>query len=212
MLARLALTCCLFSALPAVGVAGTITTTFAGGNGQAGNMFDLTVGNNPLTVTRLDINVAQFAGGPGDPVPLAVYLKVGSYVGSESTPVAWTLVSSTPMTAVNPSGVPTPVDVTDFTLAANTTYGVYVLFRGQPNGPDPTTFLSYTNGANVYSNADLSLTLGVGLRGEFGTVFSPRTWNGTVYYDVTAVPAPAGLVLAGLGVPALALLRRRKPA
>ena len=54
--------------------------------------------------------------------------------------------------------------------------------------------------------ADVTLTLGSATNVPFtGGVFSPRVWNGTMYYDVIPEPATLGLLLLG----GLALLRRR---
>jgi hypothetical protein len=152
--------------------AGSITTTFAHNNFLNGNMFDLTTFGNSLLITGLDINVAFLDAGD----TLQVYLKTGTYVGSETNSSAWSLVSSTPVNSANATDTPTFVDVTDFSLQANTTYGLYVTL--------PSGFLAYTNGANTFSNADLQLDLGVGKEYPFASTFSPRTWNGTVYYDV----------------------------
>ncbi|MBK8432172.1 MAG: hypothetical protein IPL28_13150 [Chloroflexi bacterium] len=48
----------------------------------------------------------------------------------------------------------------------------------------PAAIMQYTNGSNVISNADLSLTLGVGKGNpDFtGNTFANRSWNGTIYY------------------------------
>jgi VCBS repeat-containing protein len=44
--------------------------------------------------------------------------------------------------------------------------------------------MNYTVGANTFSNADVSLSLGVGVSGNWGGIFSPRTWNGTIHYTM----------------------------
>ncbi|AFY74035.1 hypothetical protein Syn7502_02009 [Synechococcus sp. PCC 7502] len=78
-------------------------------------------------------------------------------------------------------------------LHANSVTGIYVTFS-QGNR------LAYTNGTNTYSNADLQLDLGVGKAYPFSDTFTPRTWNGTIIYDVaTAVPFEFSPAL-GLGV------------
>ena len=170
----------------------SITTTFAGGNGQNGNMFDVTTFSNDITINSLDIN--NQSGTTSN--SLEVYLKNGTYVGSETAPGDWTLVSTTPLTSIQPGGTPTTVDVTDFTLNANTTYGLYLTLNSGT--------LNYTNGANTYTNSDLEIQTGVGKQYPFDSTFTPRTWNGTINYTGGAsasVPfefSPAlGLLLAG---------------
>jgi hypothetical protein len=151
-------------------------------------MFDVTTFANTLQVTGLDVNVNTTGS-----FTLNVYTKPGTYVGFEQNPSAWTLVSQTNATGQGANN-PSFVDVTDFLLPADSLTAIYVqsLDIGNDN------FL-YTFGANTYSNADLRLDLGTGNEDNFGTVRTPRTWNGTIYY--TSVPEPTsvlGLVTAGL--------------
>ena len=191
--------------------AASITTTFSSNNEQAGNMFDVTTFGRSLTVTGLNINAMQL-NDPSNGV-IDVYTKSGTYVGSETNPAAWNLVSATSLASANPTDTPTFVDVTDFTLPANTTTGLYVLFQGQPNSAfvpgSKTNILAYTNGSNTYSNADISLSLGTGNRGTFGTSFSSRTWDGTIYY--TAVPEPSELLgILTFGLISAGYLLKRK--
>ena len=66
-----------------------------------------------------------------------------------------------------------------FVLNAGTLYGIAVV-------ADPAISLFYTNGTGSnqnYSNADLALFLGSATNVPFtAPVFSPRVWNGTIYY------------------------------
>jgi hypothetical protein len=180
--------------------AGSITTTFGGTNGFTGNMFDATIGSNTITVNSLGVDVSTA------PVTIDVYVKTGSYVGFETTPAAWTLVSATAVTGLG-QGVSTNVTVTPFSLTKGTTYGIYV------TASTTATTMYYTNGNNVYSNADLSLSLGEGLGGVFGSsgLFPGRTWDGTINYTLASVvPEPASLTLFALAVPGLWLAGRKR--
>jgi hypothetical protein len=183
--------------------AASITTTFAGGNGFTGNMFNATIGLSAVTVNSLGVNV------PAGPVTIEVFIKPGTFVGFETNPAAWTLVSTNAVTGVG-VGSATNVVVTPFTLSAGTSYGIYVTTT-TPNG----TSMFYTDGTNTYSNADLSLSLGTGIGGLFGDngVIASRIWNGTINYTLATTLAPepaagwataAGLALMG------AFLRRRR--
>jgi hypothetical protein len=183
--------------------ASSITTTFAGGNRFDGNMFDAVIGSKGITVNSLDVNVDTGS------MTIDVYIKSGSYVGFDTTPAAWTLVSATAVTGSG-SGNSTAVAVTPFTLAAGGTYGIYVAIDTTVNAAP---FMYYTNSSNTYSNADLSLSLGEGLGGVFGSLgtFAGRTWDGTINYSLvsSAVPEPTSTAMLALSAPGLLLLRRR---
>jgi len=183
--------------------AASITTTFADNNRFTGNMFNLTTLGSSITVNGLDVNVDSGA------VTIDVYIKTGTYVGFDTNAAAWTLVSTTVVTGKG-AGSQTAVNVTPFTLAANTLYGVYVTTTN-PN--DSTPFMYYTNGSNTYSNSNLTLSTGEGLGGLFGSIsVEPgRTWDGTIDYSLptTTLPEPSSLGLLALGAPAFLLLRRR---
>ncbi|GAB3317420.1 hypothetical protein [Haliea atlantica] len=174
---------------------GSLTTTYAGGNGQNGNMFDV-VAANDITVTGFDIN-CDTAG----PETFEVYSKQGSYVGSGTTPGDWTLLATATDLACNSSGTPTPLGLNlNVAISAGATQAFYITGTGSP--PD----VSYTDGTAVGSvaaqNTDLQILEGAGVEYPFVSLFEPRIWNGTLYYQLGTL-APQSiptLPLLGLGI------------
>ncbi len=163
--------------------AGQITTLFASNNsGSPGgaNYFDVTVAANSITVTALDINTSATTAFSN----VRVYVLPGmTFAGNETNMGLWTQVATGSGTGAG-QDVPTHVTLSNsFTLNAGTLYGIAVV-------ADPTIALFYTNGTGSnqnYSNADLSLFLGSATNVPFtAPVFSPRVWNGTIYYTTGA--------------------------
>ena len=183
-----------------------ISTLFASNNGQAGNMFDLNV-LSPLgiEISQLDLNL-----DPGS-WDIELYTRAGTHVGNENDPSAWTLLQTTSgVTSVAPD-LPTPWDVDDFTLAN----GLNSIYINVTNG----TPLNYTNGTGVgnlvASNASVEIFEGTGNAANFGTVFSPRIFNGNIVFEpitlsTTAIPEPGSLfAFALLGIAATNIRLRR---
>lgn len=192
--------------------ADSITTFFIGTNGGASLWtvyFDINVTNpNGINITGFDVNSST---APNTAFSLDVYTTVsgGTHVGNTSLPAAWTLMGTgSGLTAG--TDLPSNVDVSDFTLAQGT-YGMAIRYIGAAP--------RYTNGNGsnqFFSNADVALTLGQAqatTTAPFtgGTPFSPRVWNGTIYYDINAIPEPGSLGLLGL-VAFTGLVRRRRVA
>jgi len=194
----------LFTAVVMPMAAGSITTTFANNDRYTGDMFNAVIGANGITVNSLDVNVDSGA------VTIDVYIKTGTYVGSETNPAAWTLVSATNVTGAG-AGSQTLVNVTPFTLAANTGYGIYVTTSLTTNAAP---YLYYTRGANSYANSDLSLSLGDAVGGQFGSLFLGvgDTWDGTINYSLanTVAPEPTSLALFGLSCVAVICASKRR--
>lgn len=153
----------------------SITTFFTGGNSFAGNMFDVAnVSSSPLYINSFDIHLQT--GGTG--ANISVYYTPNTYVGQESDSSQWTLMGTDTVDSAGDT-VPTPVAIGGLVILPGESYGFYVTVSNYPAAA-----MAYTNGSNVISNADLSLTLGVGKGNpDFtGATFTPRTWNGTIYY------------------------------
>jgi len=185
----------------------SITTLFAANNGGSYGgavYFDITVGDEPITITAFDINTAELGA-----MTLSAYKLVGSYVGNTGSSSAW----GTPVTGTGTGvGVDTPSHVTLGTailLNANTTYGIALVLDGS-HGFD------YTNGTGTnqsYSNSDLTLTFGAASNIPFdGSPFTPRVMNGTIYYtSAEIVPVSAwAIVVAFLLITTTVVVRIRK--
>src|SRR5882724_4541608 len=170
----------------------SITTLFASnnfGNPGGANYFDLTVASSSISVTALDINTAETVSFTN----FRVYVLPGmTFQGHETNMALWTQVATGSGTG---AGVDMPTHVTlsnPIPLLAGTLYGIAMV-------ADPAITLHYTNGNGSnqnYSNADVALFLGSATNVPFtAPVFSPRVWNGTVYYNVgggTPTPTPTG--------------------
>jgi subtilisin-like proprotein convertase family protein len=155
----------------------TLPTTFAGGNGNFGNMFDVNAVTD-VTIDSFDINADT-----GATFDVEVYAKTGTWVGFEADPSAWTLIGTAVAVVSNGDGVATPLNLTlNYVMAAGETHAFYVT---------PTDFstggLNYTNGTgtgNVWaSDANIEFLEG-GARGYpfSGSTFQPRVFNGNIHY------------------------------
>jgi len=183
----------------------SITTTFAGGNGQDGAMFDMTnVGTLPVQITGFDYRLFS-GGGAGIFNTIEVYYVTGggSYAPHTTNAGAWTLMGTdTVETATAPA--PIHVNIGGLTINPGETYGLYFTEIGVA-----ATSVAYTNGNGSnqqYNNGEVQLDLGVGKSYPFGSTFTPRVWNGTIYYNV--IPAPGAAALLGIG--GLVAIRRRR--
>jgi hypothetical protein len=160
-----------------------LTTTFAGGNGQAGNMFDI-VATNPagVNIDYFDVNLDP---GTWD---MEIYKLTipGPYAASVNTAADWTLVGSATGVVSAAGGVPTqcPIPVCEY-IPQGATQSFYVTVT---NG----TSINYTNGtatgALFASNGDLEFYEGAGLAYAFTANFNPRVWNGNIHYTVGPNP------------------------
>ncbi|MBN2729297.1 MAG: right-handed parallel beta-helix repeat-containing protein [Bacteroidales bacterium] len=144
----------------------TLTTTFAGGNGcSGGSMFDITTLAGGITIDAFEINIDAVV-----PTPVDVYYKSGTYLGSETTAGAWTLLGTFSAIGAGTDN-PSYLDVTDFTIPAGQTYGIYI-----------NVDINYTTSTATAANSDIEISVGAGLCGLFTSVNAGRQFNGSVIY------------------------------
>jgi hypothetical protein len=177
--------------------AGLITTGFSGNMscGSCGNFFDVTIFDSDITLESLEVNIGSAQAD------ILVYLKSGTYTGFESNAASWTLMSTSSVTGQG-QGFSTFVDIMNFTLSANSNYGMYIMQTVDEN--------YYDGISQTISNSDLQLSLGTSGINNFSTIlYSPRTWNGTINYTAE-VPEPSTLAILGLGLMGLASRRFKK--
>jgi hypothetical protein len=157
----------------------SMNTTYAGGNGQNGAMFDLAAtGGIPLKIISFDINTAST-------VQWAVYVVTAntSYAGLDTNAAAWTLLATTPVIPGAGTGLHTPLNLNlNYSIPGNgQKVGFYV-------AGVTTTTLTYTNGTVVNalhtSDGTLSFYEGIGKAlPHFSGIFTPRIFNGTIHYQ-----------------------------
>mgnify|MGYP000375852348 CR=1 FL=1 len=169
--------------VPDPGMQTTLPISFAAGNGQAGNMFDM-MALNDITVDSFDVNSQAAAGVLVD---FEVYFKTGSWIGSDMTAADWGLVGTVTGVASAGPGVGTPLGLAlAIDVMAGDTVAFYVTSTDGAN-------VFYTNGGIVgdvwASDANLELYEGAGKVYPFLDTFQPRNFNGNIIYST-----PAGIV------------------
>ncbi len=201
---------------------GALTTLFAANNQGAatgGVYFDLeAVGGEDVDVTSWDTSLeATFTGD------VSVWYRPGTFAGFETSPAGWVLIGTAVGVASAGTDVPTPLNVgATHTIVAGDINGI-ALSLTPTAGAAGHTYTNGTGGNQVYNDGVLELRAGSANNVAFSPgVFSPRVWNGTVYYDtgpqITVLDIPTlnvvGLfaLLVGLGGAGLAVIRRRRTA
>lgn len=160
-----------------------LTTLFAGGNGQAGNMVEIKV-NQDIRVTAFDIHTYSTAN-----VQVYIYYMKGSYVGFEQDASAWTEICNT---WVKGKGSPNPThidasEVEEVAIDEGETYSFYVTLTESK--------IRYTNGVINANDSVVEFIRSSGMKYPFGGDYPERIWNGNFYYRtdagaVTSYPTP----------------------
>mgnify|MGYP001126168064 CR=1 FL=1 len=158
----------------------SLTTTSSSNNGSNGNMFD--VSNNGTS----SITITGFSQNFNDQSPVAsfeVYTRSGGLTTSSS---GWSLRNSTGSFTPEVRDTLTQLSFTSpvsITINAGETTGLYL--RSDMNN------IAYTNGTSVgaiaATNSNLTIYEGYGVSLLFGNFYSPRIWNGTIFYSVNTV-------------------------
>lgn len=162
----------------------SITTYYASDFGYGGVMFDLTPSVD-LTVTAFDVNLSGRNFQTVD-----VYYAAGTSFGIEEDVNAWILLESV---LVNGKGTDNatsvPLSVSAPTFLAGQTYGIYLDLQNVT----ATNTLRYTNAPSTsYANTQLELVTNCakGAGGVNAPTFTPREFNGSVYYNTNDGVAP----------------------
>ena len=158
------------------GVTDSLTCPNAGGNGFAGNMFNL------INTSSSSITITGFSQGgtyTTTSVEMEVWMYPGDYLPQINDTINWIMVGAATVDLV--SGVASGhIPVSGVTIPAGATYG----FRVGSTGSS----IAYTNGTGTagvttwQSNSDLIITEGHGGGYPFYNQNTPRNWNGTIHY------------------------------
>jgi hypothetical protein len=160
-------------------------TPFNANNGGGAGwqiFFDLNVLHPAgLTITAMDVNCGTSA--VGTPGTIEVWTGPQTHVGNETSPVGWSLAVSGAVTAQG-NNVPSPTCLGAGLFLAPGPHAIMVRHLG--------VSLRYTNGTGTNqtaSTAEVTLTAGSVTSAFFsGSFFTPRVWNGNLYYNVGNVP------------------------
>ena len=199
------------------GIGLSLTTLFASNNGltgmDAGIFFDMeNVSTQTFIILSWDININ--CNSPTADV--SVYTRLGTSQGFENTMDGWTLIGSEIGIICVPTDSPTPLGVGGFTIQPGETIGIAMVFDSEG---DQWRYTNGTGSNQIYNNGDLEIRTGSSYEPSFespGSKFSPRVWNGTVFYVPESRPIPTlsewgFITMAGvLGIIGLLAIRRRK--
>jgi hypothetical protein len=174
----------------------SISTVANGGTSfgvGGGNYFDANV-TNPAGIVVCAINTKTTAPASAA-ITVEIYMTPNTYVGNTTNAAVWALVATGTGTGTGSGAAFPPVPITlsnPFYLPFGS-HGLFVRITGG-GGPQ------YVSGANTFSNADVTLTLGASQSTAFSSALAtPRTWNGTLHYTPGGGAAAGALGFIGAG-------------
>ena len=157
-----------------------INTTFDGGNGAGGNMFDIKP-KTDISLTGFAINTRLAVGTNA---MANIWYREGTWVGHDTSSTGWILLDSVNGTSAG-EGSPTVMDLDlhtgqDKVFEMDKTYGIFIEATNGVHGD-----WRYTNGDDTYEDSYLRLESGCGVEygGFGGLTYDDRIWNGQLYYD-----------------------------
>jgi len=154
-----------------------LVTFYATNNAQRGHMFDI-FANNCVTINCFEMN---FSAGTSN---VEIYTKTGTHVGFTNNAAAWTLIGTALNVASAGVNVPTSIPINVNQIIATGAIRAFYITRTTLSGPT----VAYTNGTAVgntlASDANIILREGTGKEYPFSTNFTPRQFNGRVFYTV----------------------------
>lgn len=178
-----------------------LETTYVGGSSGAtnwANLFDLQVLNpNGIEICGLDLRTNT---GVGTAFNVDIYVTPTTVVGNESNNTVWRRVAQGSGVSggnSSPNQVRSYVNLSNGIYLAPGSYGVMIHHVGGSGQ----TYSGSTTQTN-FANADVAFSNPRVRAGLFsGTLFTPRTWNGTLYYATCNTSNEASYGLFDLGCP-----------
>src|SRR5436190_17302370 len=149
-------------------------------------MFNIT-SLQTVTITLFDGHIATATQD------WTIYYRPGTFIGFETDSSTWTNLGTAVGVVAAGTGIPTPIPVMfSVTIPAGQTYGFYVTTHSGT--------AAYTNGTTLdavfVQDANIQVREGKGNAYPFGGNFSPRVWNGNVYYTSGCASATRTPVIA----------------
>lgn len=175
--------------------AGSLLTSYAGGNGSSANFFDVIPSTN-LNITSLDVNCSSALGTA---VTAQVWVRTGTcYLNVPTTAPGWTLFATINATSAG-SGLATHLTFPGnsvISMLAGQTYALAVGFTTGSMAYSNATAGQTAANTTLASNAFITIKCGYG--GTLTGAIIDRNWNGQLYF--VANPACTSPRLPVLGV------------